>query len=185
MRMGLDADHEDMNKFSDPQGPYHEVKNCLQRIYDPLVNSGPPTEIEAQHIFEVKMNTPGFDLLDCFPTELWSEANGVMRLSMRHSGTSGCLMFINRATRERFAVTLGVHNYAPWEDIATKFGDETVQEIRNSFYWTGKNTGKRDVWTVCDGVHRKSSNLMKERSVTVTFEVVKGKTRYPTEVVVN
>ena len=181
MRMSLDSEHEDMNKFSDPLGPYNEVKNCLQKIYDPLVNSGGPTGNEAQYIFDVKIDTPGFDLLDCFPTESWGEVNGLMRLSMGGSGTSGCLMFMNRATREKFAVTFGVHNYAPWEEIATKFGAETVEEIRDSYY--GK--GKRNLWSTCDGVHRKSSILMKERSVVATFEVVEGQKRYPTEVVVN
>jgi hypothetical protein len=182
--MSLDADHEDMNKFSNPQGPYNEVKNCLQKVYDPLVNTGAPMGNNAQYIFDVKMDTPGFDLFDCFPTESWSEANGRMCLSMGGSGTSGCLMFMNRATRERFAVTLGVHNYAPWEEIATKFGDETAQDIRDSFYDKGKSRGKRNVWDACDGRHGKFVTLMKEKSVNVTFEVVQGEKRYPTEVVV-
>jgi len=191
MSMSLDSDHEGMNKFSGPQGPYHEVKNCLQRIYDPLVNSGAPMGNEAQYIFDVKMNTPGFDLFDCFPTESWGEVNGLMRLSMGDSGTSGCLMFRNRAAREKFAVTLGVHNYAPWEDIATKFGDETAEDIRDSFYGHGRSRGKRDVSAACDGLHRKSGILMAgagirmEKSVVVSFEVVEGQRRYPTEVVVN
>ena len=179
--MSLDADHEGMNKFSDPLGPYNEVKHCLQKIYDPLVNPGVPTGNETQYEFDVKMNTPGFDLFDCYPTESWSEANGLIRLSMGDSGTSGCLMFMNTTTREKFAVTLGVHSYEPWEDIATMFGDETVQEIRDSFY----GEGKRNTWSTCDGLHRKFESLMNERSVVVTFEVVEGSKRYPTEVVVN
>jgi len=183
MRMGLDSDHEDMNKFSDPQGPYSEVKNRLQRIYDPLVNSGPP--MGSHYIFDVKIDTPGFDLFDCFPTESWGEVNGLMRLSMGGSGTSGCLMFMNRATREKFGVTFGVHNYAPWEDVATRFGDESAQDIRDSFYGKGKSSGKRDVWAACDGLHRKSGILLKEKSVVATFEVVEGQKRYPAEVVVN
>ena len=183
--MGLNADHEGMNKFSDPEGPYSEVKHCLQKIYDPLVNSGSPMNNEAQYIFDVKINTPGFDLLDCYPTESWSEANGLIRLSMGGSGTSGCLMFMNKATREKFAVTLGVHNYAPWEDIATTFGDESAEDIRDSFYGNGRSKGKRNVWDACDGLYRKSDDLMQDRSVVVTFEVVEGKKRYPTEVVVN
>jgi len=182
--MSLDSDHEDMNKFSDLQGPYNGVRNCLQVIYDPLVNSGASMGNEAQYIFDVKMNTPGFDLFDCFPTESWREVDGLMRLSMGDSGTSGCLMFRNRDTGEKFAVTLGVHNYAPWEDIATKFGVESVQDIRDSFYGHGRSRGKRDVSTACDGLHHKSGILM-ARSVLVSFEVVEGRTRYPTEVAVN
>jgi len=183
MRLGLDSDHEDMNKFSDPHGPYSEVKDRLQRIYDPLVNSG--ASAGSQYTFDVKIDTPGFDLFDCFPTESWAEVNGLMRLSMGGSGTSGCLMFRNRITREKFAVTFGVHNYEPWEDVATRFGDETAEDIRDSFYDKGKSKGKRNVWDACDKVHRKSDILMKERSVVASFEVVEGQKRYPAEVVLN
>ena len=174
-----------MNKFSDREGPYEEIKDCLQRAYTPLIESNTPRENEHHYIFVVKMNTPGFDLFDCFPTDSWNEAKGVLYLSMGGSGTSGCIMFQNKATRERFAVTLGVHNYAPWEDIATNFGDETAQDIRDSFYGNGKSRGKRSVWSACDGSRHNSKTLMEERSVVVTFEDAEGKKRYPTEVVVN
>jgi hypothetical protein len=36
-RVGLSADHKDINKFSDRKGPYDDVIYCLQRIYEPVV----------------------------------------------------------------------------------------------------------------------------------------------------
>jgi hypothetical protein len=178
-RVALDADHEDMNKFSDREGPYDDVRYSLQRIYDPLVESGIANEDNGHYIFSVKMNTPGFDILECYPSDLWGVEKGATRLSMGGSGTSGCIMFQSKTSTERFAVTLGVHNYAPWADVATNFGDETPQEIRDSFYG-----GKRNVWSACNGSRHISNTLMAGRSVDLTFDQEVGKRRYPTEVIV-
>ena len=178
-RVALNADHEDMNKFFDRDGRYDDVKYSLQRIYDPLVESGVPKENEGHYIFPLKMNTPGFDILESYPSDLWGVRKGVMRLSMSGSGTSGCIMFQSKTSSERFAVTLGVHNWAPWADIATNFGDETPQEIRDSFYG-----GKRDVWSACNGSRYISKILVADRSVDLTFDQEVGKSRYPTEVLV-
>ena len=177
-RVGLNVDHEHMNKYSDREGPYDEVRDCLQRIYTPLVDSDTPKEIEHHYVFVVKMNTPGFDLFDCFPVDSWGEAKGVMYLSMSGSGTSGCIMFQNKATRERFAVTLGVHNYAPWTDLATNFGDETAQEIRDSYY----GRGKRNDSSASNGLRYKSKPLRTMRSAAVTFDEVPDRKRYPSEI---
>jgi hypothetical protein len=175
-RVALNADHEDMNKFSDLEGPYDDVKYSLQRIYDPLVKSGVPGEDESHYIFPVKMNTQGFDMLESYPSDWWRVEKGVMRLSMGGSGTSGCIMFQSKTSGERFAVTLGVHN---WADVATNFGDETPREIRDSFYG-----GKRNVWSACNGSRYISKTLMAERSVNLTFDQEVGKSRYPMEVII-
>jgi hypothetical protein len=143
------------------------------------VESGVPKENEGHYIFPLKMNTPGFDILESYPSDLWGVRKGVMRLSMSGSGTSGCIMFQSKTSSERFAVTLGVHNWAPWADIATNFGDETPQEIRDSFYG-----GKRDVWSACNGSRYISKILVADRSVDLTFDQEVGKSRYPTEVLV-
>ena len=178
-RVAMNANHDDMNKFSDREGPYDDVKYCLQRIYDPLVESGVPEEDEGHYKFFVKINTPGFIILESYPGNLWGIAKGLMWLSMGGSGTSGCIMFQNKSSLERFAVTLGVHNHAPWADVATNFGDETPQEIRDSFYG-----GKRDVWSACNGSRYMSKPLMAGRSVCLAFDQAVGKSRYPTEVIV-
>jgi hypothetical protein len=178
-RVALIANHKDMNKFSDREGPYDEVKYCLQRIYESVMDAEPPMENEGHYIFAVKTTAPEFDLVDCYPSDLWTIEKEVMRLSMGGSGTSGCIMFQKKTSRERFAVTLGVHNYAPWADIATNFRDETPQEIRDSFYG-----GKRDVWSACNGSRYISKPLIAERSVDLTFVQEMDKKRYPTEVIV-
>jgi hypothetical protein len=179
-RAALNADHEDMNKFSDREGPYDDVKYSLQRIYDPLVKSGVPGEDEGHYIFPLKMNTPGFDILESCPSDLWRVEKGVTRLSMGSSGTSGCIMFQSKTSGERFAVTLGIHNYAPWAGVATNFGDETSQEIRDSYY----GGGKRNVSSEWNGSRYISKTLMAGRSVHLTFDQEVGKSRYPTEVIV-
>ena len=178
-RVALNASHEDMNKFSDRKGPYGNVKYCLQGIYDPLVGSGVPEEDEGHYEFPVKINAPGFDILDSYPGDLWGVEKGVMWLSMVGSGTSGCVMFQDNSGGERFAVTLGVHNHAPWADVATNFGDETPQEISDSFYG-----GKRNVLSACNGSRYISKPLMAGRSVYLIFDQVVGKSRYPTKIMV-
>jgi hypothetical protein len=182
MRVAVNADHNDMNKFSDRQGPYDEVKYCLQRIYDSLVvvDAESSMEDENHYIFAVKTTAPEFDLVDYYPNDLWTIERGVIRLSMGGSGHSGCIMFQKKTSRERFAVTLGVHNYAPWTDIATNFKDETPQEIRDSYY----GRGKRNVSSVCNGSRYISKPLAVGRSVSLTFVQVADKKRYPTEVIV-
>jgi hypothetical protein len=171
----------DINKFTSRGGPYDDVKFCLQKIYDPLMESENPKKNENCYIFDVNTRTPGFDILDCYPSDLWSEEKGAMSLSMANSGTSGSIMFENKTSKERFAVTLGVHNYYPWSSIATNFGDETTQDIRDSFYGSGKRNNSSD-W---DASRHKSAPLRAPgRSAVLIFDEVEGKKRYPTEVIV-
>jgi hypothetical protein len=139
-----------------------------------------PIEDESHYIFAVKTTAPEFDLVDCYPSDLWMIEEKVMRLSMGGSGTSGCIMFQKKTSRERFAVTLGVHNYAPWTAIATNFRDETPQEVRDSYY----GSGKRNVSSVTNGSRCISKPLMGGRSVDLTFDQEVDKKRYPTEVIV-
>ena len=181
--MAVNADHNDMNKFSDREGPYDDVKYYLQRMYDSVVmvvDAESPMEDENHYIFAVKTTAPEFDLVDCYPNHLWTIAKRVIRLSMGGSGTSGCIVFQKKTSRERFAVTLGVHNFAPWADITTNFTDETPQEIRDSYY----GSGKRNVSSLCNGSHYISKPLVVGRSVSLTFVQEVNKKRYPTEVVV-
>ena len=180
-RVALSANHKDMNKFSKRKGPYDDVKYSLQGIYESVPDVEVPVENESHYIFAVKTTAPEFDLVNCYPGDLWIIEKEVVRLSMGGSGTSGCIMFQKKSSRERFAVTLGVHNYAPWADVATNFGDETPQEIRDSFY--GGN-GKRSVWSACNGSRYISKPLVGGRSVDLTFVQEGDKCRYPTEVII-
>ena len=177
-RVALSVNHKDMNKFSRREGPYDDVKYCLQGIYESTLDVEVPAENENDYIFAVKMTAPEFDLVGCHPSDQWTIGKEVMRLSYDHSGFCGCIMFQKKSSRERFAVTLGVHNYVPWAYIATNFGDETPQDIRDSF------SGRRDVWAACDGSRYKSKPLTEGRSVDVSFIVQVNKKRYPTEIIV-
>ena len=179
-RVALSVNHKDMNKFSKREGPYDEVKHCLQKIYESVADVELTGENESHYIFAVKTTAPEFDLVDCYPSDLWIIQKEVMRLSMGGSGTSGSIIFQKKAGRERFAVTLGVHNYAPWTDIATHIGDETPQEIRDSYY----GSGKRNVSSVCSGLRCISKPLMAGRTVDLIFDQEGDKSRYPTEVIV-
>ena len=177
-RVALNTNHKDINKFTDREGPYNDFKYCLQRIYESVVVAECPMVNEDHYIFAVKTTVPEFDLVDCYPLDLWMIEKEVIRLSMDDSGTSGCIMFQQKNSRERFAVTLGVHNYAPWADIATNFSDETPREIRDSFY-----EGKRDVWSACNGSRYISKPLV-AGTVDVTFVQEGDKKRYPTDIIV-
>jgi hypothetical protein len=178
-RVSLNVNHKDMNKFSDREGPYDDVKYCLQRIYDPLVESSLQKGNENHYVFAVKTSAPEFELSDYYPDDLWSNERDLLCLSMGSSGHSGCLVFQNKTSGEKVAATFGVHNYEPWVDLATNFGDETAQEIRDSYYG-----GKRSVWSACNGSRYKSKPLKMARSAAVMFDEVPGKRRYPSEVVV-
>jgi len=178
-RISLNGNHMDINKFTSRTGPYDDVKFCLQKIYDPLMELENPKKNENYYIFDVNTRTPGFNISDCYPSDLWSEEQGGMCLSMANSGTSGSIMFENKTSKERFAVTLGVHNYYPWSSIATNFGDETTQDIRDSYYGSGKRNNSSE-W---DGSRHRSAPLRAGRSaVLIVDEVEESKKRYPTEV---
>jgi hypothetical protein len=158
----------------------HEKEDSLQKNYKSVADAS-PLEDEGHYIFAVKTTAHEFDLVDCYPSDLWMIKNEVMRLSMDDSGTSGCILFQKKTNKKRFAVTLGVHAWVPWGDIATNFRDETPQEIRDSYY--GK--GKRNVPSVTNGSRYISKPLMAGRSVDVIFvEEVDKKKRYPTEIIV-
>jgi hypothetical protein len=76
MRVGLNVNHKDMNKFSDREGPYDEVKYCLQRIYDPLVKSELTKDIETYQAFTLETTALGLELSDPHPNDVSSKEQG-------------------------------------------------------------------------------------------------------------
>ena len=179
-RVALNANHKEINKFSVREGPYDDVKYFLQRIYESVMDTESPMEDEGHFIFAVKTTAAEFDLADCYPSNFWTIEKEMMRLSIGGSGTSGCITFQSKTSREKFAVTLGIHNYVPWAAVATNFGDETLREIRDSYY----GSGKRNTSSVVVGSRYTSKTLMAGRSVHLTWDQEEDKKRYPTEVVV-
>ncbi|KIK57113.1 hypothetical protein GYMLUDRAFT_87113 [Collybiopsis luxurians FD-317 M1] len=55
---------------------------------------------------------------------VWNESDGVHKLSMGGSGTSGMLRFRSEQGNEAFWVAQGVHNYKPWVDIVTNLTND-------------------------------------------------------------
>ena len=178
MRVCMSTDHKDINKFSKRDGPYNEVKWFLRRIYDSVVQSTLSQMHGNHYVFAVETSAQAFEISDCHPKDSWKEELGFRCLSMPNSGTSGCLVFKDKVTGEKVAVTFGVHNWQPWIDLVTD-SEETAEEIRDSYFG-----GKRDVWIACDGLDskRKYLNL---RSARVKFNVVPGKRLYLSKVTVD
>jgi hypothetical protein len=72
---------------------------------------------------------------------VWADSDSVLTLTMGGSGTSGMLRFQSENGEERFAVTIGVHNYNPWvhilPDVAT---NETTIVLLPQYYAGGKHS---------------------------------------------
>ena len=176
MRVPMSTDHKGINKFSSREGPYNDVKSFLWRIYDSVIQSTLSRMYGNQYVFAVEISAPAFELSDCHPKDSWSQALGFQCLSMGGSGTSGCLVFQDKANGEKVAVTFGVHNWQAWVDLVTD-SEETAQEIRDSYYADG---GKRSVWTACDGSDSKRKDF-NQRCAGARFERVPGITWYTFE----
>jgi hypothetical protein len=90
-----------------------------------------------------QVSDQGFEVLEVRPPELWGRRQEARFLSIVISG-SGIILFRHRQTQERVAVMLGMHNFKVWSDVATDFGNDTADQIRASYWSTGRNHGK--VW---------------------------------------
>lgn len=81
-----------------------------------------------------------------YPGCSWEQVEGVEKLSIKGSGTSGSLRFV-ADTGENFVLTLGVHNYKPWGDIVTKVPKgQTAASLNLEYYETeyqGTNNPER------------------------------------------
>jgi Fungal fruit body lectin/Heterokaryon incompatibility protein (HET) len=157
-----------------------------------IVERGAPSSVQLEsrrytlrqnprYVFPVTMQPSGtpFRITEMFPINFWSNdsENGGRYLFMDGSGTSGILMFHNKYSGERFAVLLGVHNYAVWTDVVTKFGNETAQSIRDSYYGGARSAA---LWT---NKGSKVVSLRERKSVSVSIKerVLAG---YPTEIII-
>ncbi|KAI1820721.1 fruit body lectin [Xylaria intraflava] len=71
----------------------------------------------------------------------WTYGDGVLRLTMGGSGTSGMLR-LQTDGDERFAVVIGVHNYRPWVHVLPDVArDETAVVLLPQYYSGGKHSG--------------------------------------------
>ena len=134
---------------------------------------------EARYDFSVNasLDKHGFSISETYPSDSWDKG---MHLSIGGSGTSGTLVFQNE-TGEKFAVTLGVHNYGVWTDVVTDFGNETAQSIRDSYYTEGGRGGQ--LWRNLDRI---SASLKEGKLVSVSIRKrrIAKKTDYMAEIVI-
>ena len=74
----------------------------------------------------------------------WSEADGVLTLTMGGSGTSGVLRF-KSDKGELITVAVGVHNYKRWCDVVTGLKtNETALVINGQYYSNGGRDYQRE-----------------------------------------
>ncbi|KAI0406773.1 fruit body lectin [Xylaria palmicola] len=93
----------------------------------------------------------------------WLNSDGVLKLTMGGSGTSGMLRYQTEAGGEPFTVVIGVHNYNPWVHILPDVApNETCVALLPQYYAGGKHSGVPIV-TACT-VHNSAN-----RSLAATF----------------
>ncbi|RWA08697.1 hypothetical protein EKO27_g6400 [Xylaria grammica] len=98
----------------------------------------------------------------------WFNSDGVLKLTMGGSGTSGMLRYQNDAGEEPFTVVMGVHNYKPWVHIIPDVPrNETCVVLLPQYYAGGKYSGVPIVPTC-------TVNNSAQRSLTATFDGTEG-----------
>jgi len=138
---------------------------------------------EDQYRFLIKTypsGEHGFSLLELGPPRFWEERKEGPLLKV-WSGTSGSLMFQN-TSGEKFVVMLGVHNYNVWSDVVTNFGNETSEDVRDSYY---EGPGRGDMlWKNLDRI---TQPLLAGKAVSVSIRkgVVLGQRQYLVEIAVH
>lgn len=138
-RIGLNLSHEGLNKFSNPNGEYHMLRLCIQHAlqHAPILERS--TSIidrfsDYQYAFLCMFVGPDvFEIIDhskCCKRQTDTE----WVLYQRHSGYSGTFVVKHKERGTKIAVTIGVHNYAPWLSVSTDIETETAEAITSSFY---------------------------------------------------
>ncbi|KAJ8110345.1 hypothetical protein ONZ43_g5891 [Nemania bipapillata] len=103
-----------------------------------------------------------------FHSGSWSNTDGVLKLTMSASGTSGMLRYQTETGAEAFTVAIGVHNYKPWVHILPDVApSETCVALLPQYYAGGKHSGIPIVPTCT--VYNSA-----QRSLTATFVSTEG-----------
>lgn len=77
---------------------------------------------------------------------IWSSRNGIQKLTMDDSGTSGTLRYMNKESGEHFVVALGVHNYKRWCEILVNLAPKETAAQRHAFYYNGGHAQHGMLW---------------------------------------
>ncbi|KAI9866749.1 MAG: hypothetical protein M1813_000691 [Trichoglossum hirsutum] len=99
-------------------------------------------QYEPQYMFSIR-NRPQGDPRVEYPDNLrakWTIKKEEIRLLFGGSGHSGTLMFKNKK-EQTFAVSMGVHNYNVWCDIAADC-EQDIEKLAKE-YWDGSRSGAR------------------------------------------
>ncbi|KAL4732988.1 hypothetical protein BDV11DRAFT_200964 [Aspergillus similis] len=132
-----DPDRFDVSSWMVPEAPY--------RFYIRKRPVGNPSIIEGRNME-------------------WTITDGKMEIELVFggSGHSGTLMFKSQAGT-MFAVTMGVHNYSVWCDIAADYDEDDIRKLVEE-YWHGVRSDRR--WNNMD---RHFATLLHGESVLVAI----------------
>ena len=96
---------------------------------------------EAPYIFSIRKCPAGTPHITYHKFINWKIGEEETKLTIGGSGHSAILVFKDKRMHA-FVVTIGVHNYNLWCDIATDYEDEDIRMIAQD-YWDGKRANKR------------------------------------------
>ncbi|KAF9545682.1 fruit body lectin [Agrocybe pediades] len=100
----------------------------------------------------------------------WSDTDGVKKLSITGSGTSGGLRFQCPDTKETFAVYVGVHNFKRWCDIVVDTAENTVTTLFPEYY-KGGTPQDAALWRQAASF---SATNSRGRKISINFSVADG-----------
>ena len=118
---------------------------------------------QDQYNFSIKKRPRGLPRVEHNEMAKWEISEDEIRLTFGGSGHSGTLMFKDKSG-QMFAVSLGVHNYNVWCDIATDCGHEDIKKLAKE-YWDGDRDHGR--WNNLD---RKTVPLSGGNSVSLAIK---------------
>ncbi|KAJ3861676.1 hypothetical protein EV359DRAFT_84085 [Lentinula novae-zelandiae] len=137
-RISCNSTHKGLNKFSERNGEYRDIYRSIQRAYTPIVaRSKLDNYANSEYAFFCKITGDGFLVFD-HDEACVRQTDSEWIIYQRGSGHSCTLLFQHEKTQTKIAVTMGVHNYAPWVFVSTDVETETA--VQTSFY---DDKGKR------------------------------------------
>jgi hypothetical protein len=146
-RISCNTTHKGLNKFSRRNAEYDDICRCMLRAYAPILErSKIDNYSSSEYVFFCQISgLNDFIVLD-HDEYCIRQTDTEYVVYQTHSGYSGTFVFqYQKGTK--IAVTMGVHNYAPWVFVSTDVNTETAVEITSSFYASeGKRNWNHNHW---------------------------------------
>lgn len=183
-RISLNVSHKGLNKFSHQYGEYEELRLCIKQPYEILLERS-KIERFSQYKYAFLCTFVGSDAFEVMDHSEWCkrQTDTEWVLYQQGSGYAGTFVVKHKELGTKIAVTIGVHNYAPWLTVLTDVETETADAITSSFYSdNAKRPYHHDHW----GHTRMSKGQLDGVSVIATLEDVEdmeGKYRVKIELV--